>query len=75
MPERSSLFGEQTPQGFHYKSILDAHKNYSGQTTDDIRLIFSSGIRCCTINGHENNFKITTEIDLKLANLIAKEIN
>lgn len=75
MPDRSSLFGEQTPQGFHYQTILNAHQNFDGETTDDIRLVFSNGIKCCAIKGHENNFKITTELDLKLADVLARELN
>lgn len=72
MPERASFAGEQTPQGFHYKTILDAHTNFKGQTTDDIRLVFSAGIQCVTVEGHENNFKITTMPDLLLAHEILK---
>ena len=75
MPERTSLFEEQTPQGFHYQTILNAHQNFEGETTDDIKLVFSNGINCCAIKGHENNFKITTKLELKLADVLAKELN
>lgn len=73
MPNRNSIFLEQTPQGFHYKTILEAHKKNQNDTTDDIRLVYEMGIKCKTILGSEKNFKITTLQDYKLAKLILEE--
>ena len=60
MDDRSSMISIQTPQGFDYSKICSAHKNYTGEATDDIRLMFELGYECKVIQGHENNYKITT---------------
>ena len=73
MPNRSRMYLEQTPQGFHYQTILKAHTNIQVDTTDDIRLVNEMGIKCATVEGSENNFKITTKQDFKLAELLLRE--
>ena len=73
MLERSRLWAEQTPQGFHYKIIKKAHDEFYGETTDDIRMVMELGIIPQIIKGSEYNFKITTEIDLLNAKIISKQ--
>ena len=73
MPNRSRMYLEQTPQGFHYQTILKAHTNIQVDTTDDIRLVNEMGIKCATVEGSENNFKITTKQDFQLAELLLRE--
>ena len=73
MPNRSRMYLEQTPQGFHYQTILKAHTNFQVDTTDDIRLVNEMGIKCATVEGSENNFKITTKQDFQLAELLLRE--
>jgi len=72
MPIRNNIFLEQTPQGFHYQTILKAHTTIQVDTTDDIRLVNEMGIKCATIEGNENNFKITTKQDYQLAEILLK---
>ena len=73
MPNRSRMYLEQTPQGFHYQTILKAHTNFQVDTTDDIRLVIEMGIKCATVEGSENNFKITTKQDYLLAEILLRE--
>ena len=73
MPIRNNVFLEQTPQGFHYQTILKAHSTIQVDTTDDIRLVNEMGIKCATIKGSENNFKITTKQDYQLAEILLKK--
>jgi 2-C-methyl-D-erythritol 4-phosphate cytidylyltransferase len=67
------MYLEQTPQGFHYQIILKAHYTIQVDTTDDIRLVNEMGIKCATVVGSENNFKITTKQDFQLAELLLRE--
>ena len=72
MPNRNRMYLEQTPQGFHYQTLLKAHKTIQVDTTDDIRLVNELGIKCVTVEGNENNFKITTKQDYQLAEILLK---
>ena len=61
----------QTPQGFHYKKILDAHEtNKDINIKDDSTLIEQKGLKLKMIYGEIKNFKITTREDIDLFNLI-----
>ena len=73
MPDRDLMFLEQTPQGFHFQTLLDAHRKITAETTDDIRLVKEMGIECKTVEGSENNFKITTLKDFQFAEMLLKE--
>ena len=77
IPDRKSVYYAQTPQGFKYKVIMQAHqnKNKGRAITDDISLVFSMGLDVSVISGSYNNFKITTEEDLRIARLTATEYN
>tara|TARA_Y100001978_G_scaffold108431_1_gene96868 strand:+ start:317 stop:967 length:651 start_codon:yes stop_codon:yes gene_type:complete len=65
--DRSQIFLNQTPQGFDYKTILNAHKNRNESVTDDISLLDLNKIRCKIIKGSKKNIKITTNDDIKFA--------
>ena len=73
MPDRNRMFLEQTPQGFKYHTILNAHQNIKMDVTDDIRLVKEMGIECKVVEGSEQNFKITTQQDFQLAEILLKE--
>ncbi|WP_193170615.1 bifunctional 2-C-methyl-D-erythritol 4-phosphate cytidylyltransferase/2-C-methyl-D-erythritol 2,4-cyclodiphosphate synthase [Nisaea nitritireducens] len=62
--DRSTLFRAQTPQGFHYRALLDAHEAAESHTTDDAALLEASGQEVLLVEGAESLFKITTEADL-----------
>jgi len=72
MPIRDNMFLGQTPQGFDFKTILNAHLSFKGETTDDIRLVQDAGIKCCTVEGSVYNFKLTNQPDMYLAERISQ---
>lgn len=67
---RDALFLNQTPQGFEYNTILNAHKNSQKDATDDISLLELDQIKCKIIEGSSNNIKITTSADIHTAGSI-----
>ena len=63
--ERDKLASVQTPQGFKFKIIYEAHlKAIHSSATDDAQLVKSLGLNIHLIKGDEENFKITTNEDL-----------
>lgn len=75
IPERSRVFYAQTPQAFRFGLIREAHKGYqlnrTHGITDDVSLVSSMGHDVYVVTGSDMNFKITTELDYKIASLIA----
>jgi 2-C-methyl-D-erythritol 4-phosphate cytidylyltransferase/2-C-methyl-D-erythritol 2,4-cyclodiphosphate synthase len=66
--ERENLWRAQTPQGFLYQDILNAHKAFKDiNFTDDAALDEYAGIPVAIVAGSQNNFKITTEEDYERA--------
>jgi 2-C-methyl-D-erythritol 4-phosphate cytidylyltransferase/2-C-methyl-D-erythritol 2,4-cyclodiphosphate synthase len=62
--ERENLWRAQTPQGFLYQDILNAHSAFKNiNFTDDSALDEYAGIPVAIVPGSQNNFKITTEED------------
>lgn len=67
-PDRSKYFRGQTPQSFAYPLIVEAHQNaIIKDATDDCQLVFKSGHSVHMISGSKRNIKITTELDLFIA--------
>ena len=63
--ERDKLASVQTPQGFKFKIIYEAHlKAMHSSATDDAQLVKKLGFNIHLIKGDEQNFKITTNEDL-----------
>jgi 2-C-methyl-D-erythritol 4-phosphate cytidylyltransferase / 2-C-methyl-D-erythritol 2,4-cyclodiphosphate synthase len=66
--DRSALWRAQTPQGFHYRPILDAHRAAAGaELSDDAAVAERAGIAVALVEGSEDNFKVTTMDDLARA--------
>lgn len=66
--DREGLWALQTPQAFHYGTILKAHENAQDKTyTDDTGLVAALGIPVKLVTGHRTNIKITTQDDMELA--------
>jgi len=66
--ERAGLWRAQTPQGFRYADILAAHRAADGANfTDDAAVAEAAGLAVSLVMGSEDNFKITTEDDLRRA--------
>ena len=70
--ERAGLWRAQTPQGFRYGDILDAHRAAEGRAlTDDAAVAEAAGLAVALVAGDEGNLKVTSEGDLaRLAAMI-----
>ena len=68
--DRSNLYKIQTPQCFLSADIKQAYKqDFSDNFTDDASVFEENGGKINTLLGEEKNLKITTQEDLKIANL------
>ena len=66
--DRSGLWRAQTPQGFRYREILEAHRSLAGEIlTDDAAVAERHGLDVALVMGNESNMKITTAEDLERA--------
>ncbi|HXP06331.1 MAG TPA: bifunctional 2-C-methyl-D-erythritol 4-phosphate cytidylyltransferase/2-C-methyl-D-erythritol 2,4-cyclodiphosphate synthase [Stellaceae bacterium] len=66
--DRTGLWRVQTPQGFRFEAILDAHRKAAGQAlTDDAAVAEAAGIAPLIVAGSETNLKVTTTDDLAAA--------
>ena len=66
--DRNKLWRTQTPQGFHYKAILSAHrKTAQEEMTDDAAIFEMAGVPVTVVDGHNENIKITTQEDIQQA--------
>ena len=73
---RENLKLIQTPQGFCFNSIYEAHKkNKESIHTDDSMILYELKNKIKLIKGEKINFKITTKEDYKIGKLIVKENN
>jgi 2-C-methyl-D-erythritol 4-phosphate cytidylyltransferase/2-C-methyl-D-erythritol 2,4-cyclodiphosphate synthase len=69
---REDLLRAQTPQGFRFVKILEAHRRFADATaTDDFALAVRAGLTLATVQGEEMNMKLTTNADFLLAERIA----
>ncbi len=74
-PDRSTLFGVQTPQVFFRKEILHALTEATERgipLTDDCSAAEAMGMTVVLTEGLEENIKITTPVDLILGEAILK---
>lgn len=70
---RSQLWAMQTPQVMRRADLLEAFARCPlllDQVTDDAQLLELTGKDVWLVEGEERNLKITTELDLKLAQLL-----
>ena len=71
---RSLFQAVQTPQVFDITLARKAFSQpYSDKFTDDASVIESLGIKINTVEGNRENIKLTTPIDLKIAEVIAED--
>ena len=72
--DRNRVMIIQTPQTFHSKIILAAYKiDYKDKFTDEALVVEAYGLKVQLIPGEDNNVKITTEKDLKIAEALLPE--
>jgi len=66
---RDGLWRAQTPQGFRFPDILEAHRAAAGLSlTDDAAVAERAGLAVALVPSKEDNFKVTTPDDLSRAN-------
>lgn len=71
---RAGLFRAQTPQGFRFAAILEAHRRFAGaELTDDAAVAEAAGLPVALVQGDESAFKITTGDDLERARRLTSE--
>lgn len=64
---RDGLWRAQTPQGFRFDRILEAHRRHDGTGADDVAVARAAGVEVMLVSGSEQNYKITTAADLERA--------
>ena len=66
--DREGLWRAQTPQGFLFPAILEAHRAAAGLSlTDDAAVAERAGLAVALVPSKEDNFKVTTPDDLTRA--------
>ncbi|RPE71393.1 2-C-methyl-D-erythritol 2,4-cyclodiphosphate synthase [Pacificibacter maritimus] len=65
--DRTGLWRAQTPQGFDFNLILQAHRAFSGTAADDVEVARAAGHSVTITMGDERNFKITHAQDFDRA--------
>lgn len=66
--DRDGLWRAQTPQGFRFPDILEAHRAAAGLSlTDDAAVAERAGLTVALVPSKEDNFKVTTPDDLTRA--------
>ena len=70
--DRNGLYRAQTPQGFNFDVIMDAHRSNTLPAADDVEVARNAGNSVTIVAGHENNIKITTPEDFKRAERILR---
>jgi 2-C-methyl-D-erythritol 4-phosphate cytidylyltransferase len=71
--ERSELWAVQTPQVFRRRALelaLDVHEDELARATDDAWLIERAGGRVIVVPGSDENLKVTTPLDLRVAEML-----
>lgn len=72
-PDRRQLWAAQTPQGFEVKLLKHCHeqgKQQGWEVTDDAALFEKCGLPVRIVEGEETNLKVTTPVDLSVAEFI-----
>ncbi|MBE6795245.1 MAG: D-ribitol-5-phosphate cytidylyltransferase [Ruminococcaceae bacterium] len=77
VPERSTVFCDQGPQTFNIKQFKDIQVKLTQAETDSYmeagRMYLEKGFHVGIVTGDRMNFKITTEFDMVLAELLLRE--
>ena len=75
-PDRSTLMAVQTPQVFDFDLLRGALKKAEedgAAVTDDCSAVERTGMKIKIVEGDERNLKVTTPMDLKIAELLLEE--
>jgi 2-C-methyl-D-erythritol 4-phosphate cytidylyltransferase/2-C-methyl-D-erythritol 2,4-cyclodiphosphate synthase len=72
--ERNKVKRVQTPQGFHFKTIFDAHVKMQGEEfSDDAGIFEAVGGKVAITEGDELASKITTQVDFMRAEVACRQ--
>lgn len=72
-PDRRQLWAAQTPQGFNVQLLKQCHskgRRQGWEVTDDAALFEKYGLPVRIVEGEETNLKVTTPVDLAIAESI-----
>jgi 2-C-methyl-D-erythritol 4-phosphate cytidylyltransferase len=69
--DRSQLLAVQTPQAFRAGALRAAHDG-EPEGTDDASLVEARGGRVVVVDGDSRNIKVTTRVDLAVAELLCR---
>ncbi len=75
-PDRNQLWAAQTPQGFEVQTLLHCHTEgveQGWEVTDDAALFEQCGLPVHIVEGEETNLKVTTPVDLAIAEFILRQ--
>jgi 2-C-methyl-D-erythritol 4-phosphate cytidylyltransferase len=75
-PDRAQLWAAQTPQGFEVRLLRECHDRgvaMGWEVTDDAALFEKCGLPVRIVPGEETNLKVTTPVDLAIAEFILKQ--
>ena len=78
IPSRDRMWRMQTPQAFHLRTIRAAHdlaaQDAEFEPTDDCGVVlrYLPDVPVALVRGDEENIKVTTPLDLQIADLIAR---
>ena len=75
-PDRSKLRAVQTPQVFDIdllKGALQKAQSDGAEVTDDCSAVERLGMKVKIVEGEERNLKVTTPLDLKIAEMLMEE--
>lgn len=75
-PDRSNLWAAQTPQGFDVETLRHCHQEgirLGWEVTDDAALFEQCALPVKIVMGEETNLKVTTPVDLTIAEFILKQ--
>ena len=75
-PDRAHLWAAQTPQGFQVDLLKACHEKglqYQWEVTDDAALFEKCGLPVKIVPGEETNLKVTTPVDLAIAQFVLSD--
>lgn len=75
-PDRRYLWAAQTPQGFDVALLKDCHQQGEAlgwEVTDDAALFEKCQLPVKIVEGEETNLKVTTPVDLAIAEFILRQ--
>ena len=76
-PDRATLQAVQTPQVFDFdllKGALKKAEQTGAAVTDDCSAVELMGMKVKIVEGDERNIKVTTPMDLKIAEMLLEEM-